>query len=228
MRQLVRDIYGGDYTKGGLPGSLTASFFGKMCNPDHAPEVSKQDTCRALTVMLSQNITQIAYLNAKLHQTRNVFFTGGFLRSNQIAVRTLTFTMNAWAKGEVQPLFLRHESYFGAMGAFLDTLFSSRTALEEPDNAALVAATVGSRERNRAAHADHVRATAARAAASAAAGAGAGAGPPPAATAPVVGSVSADQGAVDAAMHSGGGHGTRGSGAASDVASAAPPGPGAT
>ena len=177
--QLVRDIYGGDYEAGGLPGSLTASFFGKVCQSEETDEYRPEDTCRALTVMLSQNITQIAYLNAKLHATRNVFFTGGFLRNNKIAVRTLTFTMNAWAKGEVQPLFLRHESYFGSMGAFLDTLLGSKKAMQEPTNAALVAATVSVRDRGRVAAAAAAKARSeAEAVAAAGAALDAGAGAP--------------------------------------------------
>lgn len=61
---LTADIYGGDYTKFGLPGSLTASFFGKLATVDSDGDpragLKDVDVCRALIVMLSQNITQIA------------------------------------------------------------------------------------------------------------------------------------------------------------------------
>ena len=81
--------------------------------------------------LLTLSCCPCRYLNAQLHNTRYVFFTGGFLRNNAIAVRTLTYTMHVWAGTAVEPLFLRHEAYNGAMGAFVDTLISG-TALDSP------------------------------------------------------------------------------------------------
>lgn len=41
--KLVRDIYGGDYERFGLPGSLVASSFGQMNLKDRRASVSKED-----------------------------------------------------------------------------------------------------------------------------------------------------------------------------------------
>jgi len=79
----------------------------------------KEDIASALVVMVSQNVTQIALLNARLHGINNVVFTGNFLRHNDIAQYTLTTMMSTWSEGEISALFMEHEGYFGAMGSFL-------------------------------------------------------------------------------------------------------------
>ena len=213
VNMLVSDIYGGSYDRVGLPGSITASFFGKAASvgrarpassgshedvllarrersgpwwvrwlrwtaPGHIPvsvllgvivcdqlgvkfgwiyfvgsvlatclvlmalHIRRQrrhnraavmsaqqtqqedifqdeDIARALVTMVAQNITQIAYLNAKLHHTKRIVFTGNFLRHNPIALRTLTSNLKLFSGNEVEALFMEHEGFFGAIGAFL-------------------------------------------------------------------------------------------------------------
>lgn len=41
--KLVRDIYGGDYDRFGLPGDLCASSFGQMNSKDRRADVSRED-----------------------------------------------------------------------------------------------------------------------------------------------------------------------------------------
>lgn len=41
--KLVRDIYGGDYERFGLPGSLVASSFGQMHSGDRRESISRED-----------------------------------------------------------------------------------------------------------------------------------------------------------------------------------------
>lgn len=79
------------------------------------------DVARALVIMVAQNVTQIAFLNAKLYKSKRVLFTGNFLRSNQIALRALCSMIHIWSKGEIQALFMEHEGYFGAIGTFLNS-----------------------------------------------------------------------------------------------------------
>lgn len=43
MDKLVRDIYGGDYERFGLPGSLVASSFGQMNLTDRRESVTRED-----------------------------------------------------------------------------------------------------------------------------------------------------------------------------------------
>jgi type II pantothenate kinase len=122
---LVRDIYGGNYKQFGLAGDLTASFFGKMCREDDPRDkISDADVARALVIMITQNISQIAFLNARaIPDCQRVIFTGNFLRHNTIACRTLAYGMQRWSQlggKPIQPLFLKHEGALGALGAFLE------------------------------------------------------------------------------------------------------------
>lgn len=41
--KLVRDIYGGDYERFGLPGSLVASSFGQMNSKERRVSVTRED-----------------------------------------------------------------------------------------------------------------------------------------------------------------------------------------
>ncbi len=73
--------------------------------------------------MLSNNIGQLAYEIAGQHGCRQVFFAGNFLRNeNTIAMRSLSLAITYWSQGTKEALFLRHEGYCGAIGAFLSTL----------------------------------------------------------------------------------------------------------
>ncbi|KAA8593551.1 hypothetical protein FQN60_009667 [Etheostoma spectabile] len=99
---LVKDIYGGSYGSLGLTGDLIASSFGKSATADK--EFSKEDMAKSLLHMISNDIGQLACLYAKLHNLSRVYFGGFFIRGHP---------------GEVQALFLRHEGYLGAIGAFL-------------------------------------------------------------------------------------------------------------
>ncbi len=57
---------------------------------------------------------------------KRVIFTGNFLRRNLIAQQTVSYSLAKWSQlssrdsGDIsEALFLRHEGYFGAIGAFL-------------------------------------------------------------------------------------------------------------
>tara|TARA_B110001452_G_scaffold179889_1_gene151020 strand:+ start:358 stop:1707 length:1350 start_codon:yes stop_codon:yes gene_type:complete len=127
---LVQDIYGGGNAERSnlkLPGDLTASFFAKNIHGDSEKvDACDDDICKALLVMIAQNVSQIAHLNARLYGLERVFFTGNFLRENEVALRTIVYTMQRWSqldgKQPTEACFFRHEGYFGAVGAFLNTL----------------------------------------------------------------------------------------------------------
>ena len=74
-----------------------------------------------LLMMITNNIGQVAYLNAKLHGCSTIFFVGNFLRHNSISCRRLAFAIDFWSKGKMEALFLEHEGYFGALGTFLQS-----------------------------------------------------------------------------------------------------------
>jgi pantothenate kinase len=120
---MVGDIYGDNsdaLEKLGLPSNIVASSFGKLvAKEDPAAGLEQEDLARALLLMITNNIGQVAYLNAKLHSTPRIYFVGNFLRNNTISQRRLSYAIDYWSKGEMEALFLEHEGYFGALGAFL-------------------------------------------------------------------------------------------------------------
>eukprot|EP00531_Pseudo-nitzschia_arenysensis_P006787 CAMPEP_0116126860 /NCGR_PEP_ID=MMETSP0329-20121206/6546_1 /TAXON_ID=697910 /ORGANISM="Pseudo-nitzschia arenysensis, Strain B593" /LENGTH=834 /DNA_ID=CAMNT_0003620949 /DNA_START=412 /DNA_END=2913 /DNA_ORIENTATION=- len=122
---MVGDIYGKDSNaldKLGLSADIVASSFGKLVSKeDPARDLTQEDLARALLSLVTNNIGQVAYLNAKLHKTPRIYFVGSFLRHNMISQRRLSYAIDYWSKGEMEALFLEHEGYFGALGAFLTT-----------------------------------------------------------------------------------------------------------
>jgi len=118
---LVGDIYGGDYSKIGLKSTTIASSFGKVFQqrPQSRKNFRPEDISRSLLYMVSNNIGQIAYLNASAHGVQRIYFGGCFIRGHPITMNTLSFAIDFWSKGKMKALFLRHEGYLGAMGAFL-------------------------------------------------------------------------------------------------------------
>ncbi|KAJ3296136.1 hypothetical protein HK104_001944 [Borealophlyctis nickersoniae] len=118
---LVGDIYGGDYPKIGLKGTAIASSFGKVFKlpPEEREKIKEEDMARSMLYLVSNNIGQIAYLNAQAHGIQRIYFSGFFIRGHPITMNTLSYAINFWSKGKIKALFLRHEGYLGAMGAFL-------------------------------------------------------------------------------------------------------------
>ncbi|XP_022246842.1 pantothenate kinase 4-like isoform X1 [Limulus polyphemus] len=121
---LVKDIYGGDYCGMGLPSDLLACSFGKAIHSIRDTNFNRGhfedgDIARSLLFMISNDIGQIACLYAMMHGLTRVYFGGYFLRGLPLSMHTISFAINYWSKGKVQALFLRHEGYLGAIGAFL-------------------------------------------------------------------------------------------------------------
>lgn len=135
---LVGDIYGKDYARVGLKASTIASSCGKIHRQDTAFQpadlakrwvrrgcersVTEQSLLhfkRSLLYMISNTIAQIAYLNAKLYGVRRIYFAGTYIRGHPLTMSTLSYAIRFWSKGDMCALFLRHEGYLGAMGAFL-------------------------------------------------------------------------------------------------------------
>ncbi|XP_024937354.1 pantothenate kinase 4 isoform X2 [Cephus cinctus] len=119
---LVKDIYGGDYKLQGLPGELIASSFGKAMSCNNNPEphqFSEADIARSLLFTISNDIGQIASLYASMHNMDKVYFGGYFLRNHPLSMHSISYSIKYWSHGKVKPLFLRHEGYLCAIGAFL-------------------------------------------------------------------------------------------------------------
>ncbi|GAA5822203.1 hypothetical protein JCM11251_004892 [Rhodosporidiobolus azoricus] len=133
---LVGDIYGADYQKIGLKSSTIASSFGKVFRRGEghgdAPEEDEEegrrksfkaeDISRSLLYAISNNIGQIAYMNAEKHNLDRIYFGGGFIRGHAATISTLSYAIRFWSKGTKRALFLRHEGYLGGIGAWLKNI----------------------------------------------------------------------------------------------------------
>jgi len=123
---LVGDIYGGDYEELGLKADVVASSFGKAGTSIElptaepvAPHFNKHDIVKSLLFMLTINIAQIAYLNAKQHGVQRVFFCGGFVKDSPMVWQKFSYAIDFWSKGQMKAMFLLHDGYLGALGSLL-------------------------------------------------------------------------------------------------------------
>ncbi|MED6149845.1 Pantothenate kinase 2, mitochondrial [Stylosanthes scabra] len=119
---LVGDIYGTDrdYPKIGLSASTIASSFGKATLENkELEEYRPEDISLSLLRMISYNIGQISYLNALRFGLKRIFFGGFFIRGHAYTMDAISFAVHFWSKGTAQAMFLRHEGFLGALGAFM-------------------------------------------------------------------------------------------------------------
>ncbi|CCH45407.1 Pantothenate kinase 1 [Wickerhamomyces ciferrii] len=123
---LVGDIYGTEYNKIGLKSSAIASSFGKVFKKKHSKSTKtnkstfkNEDISRSLLYAISNNIGQIAYLQAKIHDIQHIYFGGSYIRGHPQTMNTLSYAINFWSQGNKKAYFLRHEGYLGALGAFI-------------------------------------------------------------------------------------------------------------
>lgn len=118
---LVGDIYGGrDYASIGLSADTIASSFGKVLHSNKTlQDYNPSDIAMSLCRMISYNIGQLAYLNAKRYNLSRIFFGGFFIRGHPYTMETISFAIRFWSEGEMGAMFLRHEGFLGAMGAFM-------------------------------------------------------------------------------------------------------------
>lgn len=81
----VGDIYGRGYDKFHLGSSVVASSFGKLAMKQEPGEgIREEDMARALLMMITGNIAQVAYLNAVIYRATHIYFVGNFLRHNKV------------------------------------------------------------------------------------------------------------------------------------------------
>lgn len=135
---MVGDIYGTDYGRIGLKSTAIASSFGKVFKKQIEAKKAEaaeaevpiegrkkierfrpEDISRSLLYAISNNIGQIAYLQAQHHNLEHIYFGGSFIRGHSQTMNTLSYAIKFWSKGEKKAYFLRHEGYLGAVGAFL-------------------------------------------------------------------------------------------------------------
>lgn len=135
---LVGDIYGPvglDHL--GLKASTIASSFGKVFRWDRRSDSPRnsdptntaserrrcrfrqEDICRSLLYAISNNIGQIAHLNAEKYALDRIYFSGCFIRGHRATIATLSYAIRFWSQGRRRAYFLRHEGYLGAIGAWV-------------------------------------------------------------------------------------------------------------
>ncbi|KAF9245687.1 pantothenate kinase [Melanogaster broomeanus] len=126
---LVGDIYGADYSKLGLKSTTIASSFGKVFKNrgEGKEEIERgtfkaEDISRSLLYAVSNNIGQIAYMNAEKYGLDRIYFGGCFIRGHAATITTLSYAIRFWSKGTKRALFLRHEGFLGAIGAWIKNI----------------------------------------------------------------------------------------------------------
>ncbi|KZT08585.1 pantothenate kinase [Laetiporus sulphureus 93-53] len=109
---LVGDIYGSDYSKLGLKSTMIASSFGKVFKRDgQKGTFTPEDISKSLLYAVSNNIGQIAYMNAEKYNLDRIYFGGFYIRGHAATISTLSYAIRFWSKGTKRALFLRHEGF---------------------------------------------------------------------------------------------------------------------
>ncbi|EJF67236.1 pantothenate kinase [Dichomitus squalens LYAD-421 SS1] len=110
---LVGDIYGSDYSKLGLKSTMIASTFGKVFKKQGRKKGTfrAEDISKSLLYAISNNIGQIAYMNAEKYNLDRIYFGGYFIRGHAATISTLSYAIRFWSKGTKRALFLRHEGF---------------------------------------------------------------------------------------------------------------------
>lgn len=129
---LVGDIYGSNYNKIGLKSTHIASSFAKVFKKlrfaggekpqtvaDKLSHFRQEDIARSLLYLISNNIGQIAYLQAVRFGLQRIYFGGSYISGHMQTIHTLSYAVNFWSKGNMKSYFLRHEGYLGSVGAFV-------------------------------------------------------------------------------------------------------------
>ncbi|KAF5392454.1 hypothetical protein D9757_002286 [Collybiopsis confluens] len=120
---LVGDIYGQDYSKLGLKSTMIASSFGKVFKKGEEKRTfSPEDISKSLLYAISNNIGQIAYMNAEKYNLERIYFGGCFIRGHAATISTLSYAIRFWSKGTKRALFLRHEGFLGSIGAWIKNI----------------------------------------------------------------------------------------------------------
>jgi len=90
-----------------------------------AASVAMCGSCRAHDValsllrMVSNNIGQLSVLYAEQAGLERVVFGGSFIRDHPFTIATISSAVHFFSRGRIQPFFLKHDGFVGAIGAHL-------------------------------------------------------------------------------------------------------------
>lgn len=114
-----------------IPDSSEFNVEGPMLTTVDGEQFRPQDVALSLLRMVSYNIAQIAHLNARVHGLNRIYFGGNFIRDHPYTIADLSFAVDFWSRGEMKALFLRHDGYLGAIGAFIGASSATPTKMME-------------------------------------------------------------------------------------------------
>lgn len=132
---LVRDIYGGSYERFNLPGNVVASSFGNVGRNPSASQsnIHPEDLAKSALVTILNNLTSIVCLCAETMSIFRILFVGSFLRENEQSLKLISIGMHYWTQGRIQPIFLEHEGYMGAIGCLRKYVLDNGDGSEHHD-----------------------------------------------------------------------------------------------
>ncbi|KAK8636686.1 hypothetical protein V6N13_124426 [Hibiscus sabdariffa] len=93
-------------------------------NFDELLELSHQGNNRVIDMLVGDiyggtDYEKISYLNALRFGLKRILFAGFFIQGHAYTMDTISVAVNFWSKGEAKAMFLRHEGFLGALGAFM-------------------------------------------------------------------------------------------------------------
>jgi pantothenate kinase len=104
---LVKDIYGGGYDRLGLNEDLIASSLGKttkssldtsLSREEHLKKFKQEDLIKSVLIMICYELSQLASLHARLHNIKQVYFGGYFIRKNFLTMKFLNHGISYWSQ----------------------------------------------------------------------------------------------------------------------------------
>lgn len=112
-----------------LSDALGSNLDGPMLTTVDNEQFRPQDVALSLLRMVSYNIAQIAHLNARVHGLNRIYFGGNFIRDHPYTIADISFAVDFWSAGQMKAMFLRHDGYLGAIGAFIGASSATPTKI---------------------------------------------------------------------------------------------------
>ena len=81
------------------------------------PQFRDSDIAKSLLIAVSNDIGQIAYLNARLHGLTKIYFGGYFIRGHAMTMHTITYAINYWSK-----VWMPHALFLSPSSVLLQTI----------------------------------------------------------------------------------------------------------
>ncbi|KAL8121266.1 pantothenate kinase 1 isoform X5 [Apium graveolens] len=90
---------------------------------DELLKLSQEGNNRVIDMLVGDiygglDYSKISYLNALRFGLKRIFFGGFFIRGHEFTMDTISVAVDFWSKGEAKAMFLRHEGFLGALGAY--------------------------------------------------------------------------------------------------------------